>query len=563
MSRHPWGKVPRGCACLVGSHSVWMETESHEIPEASSDAQILNWEMMTMMESALAVGFRSSAGSSLSVTVANYRPFWSSDDSTGVHSAFRRVSHLNSLDVPWNRTRRIVDGSSFTMRNYLLPQSRVRATEECSDSASDPLECDGKSYYHPFEDIGESTSQDGGDARLTAAETTRTIIEVNTNATLMFSALINNEVHENIFLPELPYLTDEYGNIYFGVNNDEDILQTLTSGNNFVQVIIGLDTMEMLSEMELSGSTDIDFGIEEITGGDDDDDDDDDEDEDDDDDDDEGDYEKDWVAILEDEDDESDSDESLVDWAKLETLRSSHPMYFAKKLAEAASDLSMDWMDQPSAGLAIQGLLKPAFVEEHPLIQKHMSGLKSCKDDQNQVQKNLEDKLEDIGMLNGDDHESASSKDGSIWAEGQEKAESVKPGTSFYKLEMIKILLISPHGHQTVVEVNDFRRAMPDAIAHSAAKIISRLNSGGESIIQALKSLCWRCKGIKVEEVTLVGVDSLGFDLRVCSGTQVQTLRFTFNTRANSEYSADRQLNDLLFPRVQAQKCQQAHQKEC
>ncbi len=43
---------------------------------------------------------------------------------------------------------------------------------------------------------------------------------------------------------------------------------------------------------------------------------------------------QDWVAVLDDEDDQDDSDETLADWAKLETMRSSHPMYFAGKLAE-------------------------------------------------------------------------------------------------------------------------------------------------------------------------------------------------------------------------------------
>lgn len=42
-------------------------------------------------------------------------------------------------------------------------------------------------------------------------------------------------------------------------------------------------------------------------------------------------------------------------------------------------------------------------------------------------------------------------------------------------------------------------KAQPDAIAHSAAKIISRLKAGGEKTTQALKSLCWRLKGIQVE----------------------------------------------------------------
>lgn len=52
---------------------------------------------------------------------------------------------------------------------------------------------------------------------------------------------------------------------------------------------------------------------------------------------------------------------------------------------------------------------------------------------------------------------------------------------------------------QTWVELEDFRRARPDAIAHSAAKIMARVKAGGEKTTQALKSLCWRCKGIQVE----------------------------------------------------------------
>lgn len=52
---------------------------------------------------------------------------------------------------------------------------------------------------------------------------------------------------------------------------------------------------------------------------------------------------------------------------------------------------------------------------------------------------------------------------------------------------------------QSVVEIEDFVKAQPDAIAHSATKIISRLKAGGEKTTQALKSLCWRLKGIQVE----------------------------------------------------------------
>ncbi|CAN4085820.1 unnamed protein product [Withania somnifera] len=364
----------------------------------------------------------------------------------------------------------------------------------------------------------------------------------------MFSGVVNNEVHENIFWPDLPYITDEIGNIYFQVKNDEDILQTLTAEENVVQVIIGLDTAEMLSELESFGQSEVDYGIDDFDDEDSDIDDEDDLDEDDNDDDgdSDSDYDKDWVAILDDEDQDGDYDESPGDWAKLETMRSSHPMYFAKKIAEVVTDDPVDFMDQPPAGLAIQGLLRPSFLEEHTTFQKQISEDALSDSDLNQIEKD-DHKEKDGIQINGHKHESGSSQDSPSWEE-LEKDENLRNGTSFYKLEMIRIQLISSNGNQIFVELDDFRRARPDAITHSAAKIISRLKDAGEKTTQALRSLCWRCKGI--QEVSLIGVDSLGFDLRVCSGTQVQTLRFSFRKRASSEYSAERQLNDLLFPRI-------------
>ncbi|KAL0304332.1 UNVERIFIED_CONTAM: hypothetical protein Sradi_6301300 [Sesamum radiatum] len=444
-------------------------------------------------------------------------------------SSTRLLSHSAAFFVPRNKYRRCA--------GRVKSANGIRATAEqsCSGSGSGPVKQNAKPQrYHPSEEIAESDLLNG-EAILTPAETTRTIIEVNSKATLMFTGVVNEDVHENIFWPDLPYATDEHGNIYFQVKNDEDILQTLTSEETIVQVIIGLDTTEMLSEME--ALSELGFGINELD--DDDSDFDEDEDEEDEDDDDGGedddDYEKDWVGILDEQDEDEESDGSLGDWAKLETMRSSHPMYFAKKLAEVVSDDPVDCMEQPSAGLAIQGTTHIA-------------------DEQLQ---------EGVVQINGHRHEKESAKDQPSLAEEFEKNETLGNGFAFYKLEMIKIQLVSSHGHQSYVELEDFRRAQPDAIAHSSAKIISRLKAGGEKTTQALKSLCWRCKGIQVEECALIGVDSLGFDLRVCSGTQVQTLRFAFKKRATSEYSAERQLNDLLFPRTHKyQQKKEAQQTE-
>lgn len=483
--------------------------------------------IVPVVESSLAVGFCSSSPSSSIPFSGVCRPFSNfsaviGGDPIALYiGCCRRASQASpkffnkGIDHATHVYSKGLRGNGLTRGANLLKRNIAQAASPGhSDSMSDPLEFSSSKNpcYHPFEEIGEPVAQLGSeqDARLTDAETTRTMIEVNSKAMLMFSGVIDDEVHENVIWPELHYVTDEHGDIYFKVNSNEDIMQTLTADNSYVQVLIGLDKIETFNEMELSGQSDIDFGIEEFS-----DEDgnisDDDDDGDDDDGDDDSDDEEDWVAFLEDGEDELGSSDTLGDWANLETMRSSHPMYFARRIAEVVSNPHLDWMDQPSMGLAIQGVLRPAFVEEQSTIQKHMTG-------------QLTEKLE---------------KDGSL-----------RIGTSFYKLEMISIQLVSPYGSQSLVNIKDYRQAQPDVIAHLASKIISRLKTGGEKIVQALKSLCWRCKGILVEEVAPIGVDSLGFDLRVCSGTQVQTLRFTFGSRATSEYSAERQLHDLLFPRI-------------
>lgn len=36
-------------------------------------------------------------------------------------------------------------------------------------------------------------------------------VQVNSKATLMFSGMIDGEVHDNVVWPEVPYVTDEHG----------------------------------------------------------------------------------------------------------------------------------------------------------------------------------------------------------------------------------------------------------------------------------------------------------------------------------------------------------------
>ncbi|CAL1371103.1 unnamed protein product [Linum trigynum] len=162
------------------------------------------------------------------------------EECSRVSGTTRRQLRTASFDLPWKNSQRSRAGSVL--------KSTIRASQGQLASGSDPSEQNDKVQYHPFEEIADSASKSSGDARLTAEETCRTIVEVNSKANVM---LVNEEIHENIMWPDMPYVTDEYGNVYFQVKNDEDILKTLTSKNNYVQAIIGFDTEDMISEMEL------------------------------------------------------------------------------------------------------------------------------------------------------------------------------------------------------------------------------------------------------------------------------------------------------------------------
>ncbi|MBA0794217.1 hypothetical protein Gohar_018567, partial [Gossypium harknessii] len=217
--------------------------------------------MMLMIESAMAVRLPAPTNFCSSSALNNYRPMCNSGEVTSCHVSCRRLFRHGGFGITWKGFRRL-NRASLSRRT--LVKNNIRATAEHLGSASDPAKHKGRSHYHPFEDIGEATSKKSNDATLTAAETSRTIIEVNSKATVMFTGMINDEVHENIMWPDLPYATDEHGNVYLQVKSDEDILQSLTVENNFVQVIIGFDTTEIMKEIELSGPSEVDFGIEEI-----------------------------------------------------------------------------------------------------------------------------------------------------------------------------------------------------------------------------------------------------------------------------------------------------------
>lgn len=49
------------------------------------------------------------------------------------------------------------------------------------------------------------------------------------------------------------------------------------------------------------------------------------------------------------------------------------------------------------------------------------------------------------------------------------------------------------------MEVEDVRKAKPDAIALASNGIVSCLEEDGDKLTEALKALCWRHNGIQAE----------------------------------------------------------------
>ncbi|XP_078151371.1 uncharacterized protein At3g49140-like isoform X8 [Carex rostrata] len=218
--------------------------------------------------------------------------------------------------------------------------------------------------------------------------------------------------------------------------------------------------------------------------------------------------------------------EEEPNWSVIETLKSVYPPDFAKSIAQAVCGTKIDWTNYPASGIVVKGYLRPAFSNEQTMAKRNKSTVDGENDDIDQ-----------------------NKQDGS---------------THFLKLELENIQLTTACGNQTTVSIQEFWGAKPDVIAHSAANIISRLKAGGEKITQALKSICWRNLGLQVEEACVIGVDSLGFDVKVCSNKQLHIVRFAFDKQATSEFGAEKQVHDLLFPRIQEDKRQQqASQHEC
>nr|XP_043609311.1 uncharacterized protein At3g49140 isoform X2 [Erigeron canadensis] len=209
---------------------------------------------------------------------------------------------------------------------------------------------------------------------------------------------------------------------------------------------------------------------------------------------------------------------SFMEWGIPIASAGVHPIYFAKCLTKAANMEYSRKMDHPSNGVSIMGCLSPAYVDEELYLRRLFSD------------------------ADGDDYDHN-------WKD----EESSYDASVFYRLEVMRIELFSVYGVQSPINIQDFRDAEPDILVHSIPDIIAHFGDNTMDCNVALRSLCKK-NGFHVEEANIIGVDSLGMDVRLFTGHEVRTHRFPFKIRATSETAAEKQIQQLLFPRARRKR---------
>ncbi|XWS20561.1 hypothetical protein CRYUN_Cryun31cG0112400 [Craigia yunnanensis] len=370
--------------------------------------------------------------------------------------------------------------------------SKVSVAADYSDSVPNSSSYASNQGYHPLEEL--KVCQKIRETKLSSIEIARTTLEANSTALLVFPGTVHSEPHEQISWAEFQYVVDDYGDTFFEIFDDENILQD-RGASNLVNALIGMDIPIHENNWVVGG-----YNISDIRN------------------DDEIPLDDDYFEVM-----DSEVSEAPADWGMPDTATSSwvHPIYFAKCLTKAVHMEHDRKMDYPSNGVSIVGCLRPAFADEESYLRRLFH-------------------FEDNNGYTLDWKDGGTSK--------SSKYGGCKSGSTLYRLEIMSMELFSTYGVPSLISLEDFQDAEPDVLVHSTSAILERFSEKGIGCNVALKALCKK-KGLQIEAANLIGVDSLGIDVRIFSGVEVRTHRFPFKVRAMSETAAEKQIQQLLFPR--------------
>ncbi|CAL4946116.1 unnamed protein product [Urochloa decumbens] len=393
--------------------------------------------------------------------------------------------------------------------------TKVRVAADYSDSVPDSKYTRDRGY-HPLEEVKERPRKK--DLLLTDVETARTVVEANSKGLLVFPARVHNEPHGHVAWSEFQYVIDDYGDIFFEVPDSENLLEDDTA-NNPVTVLIGMDG-PVIGESSVAISDFRDY----MDG-------------------------ENFMDVPDEHYSKIDTEitDILIEWGMPATMRAIHPIYFAKCLTKAVHDNRGEKMDSPSNGVSIVGYLRPAFLEEESYLRSLFHG--ECTGDgySSDWKVNETDEYStETQPISGTNRLIDDDKSRFDFNDARTSTNSM-----IYKLEIMTIELFSMYGKQLMIDPQDFQDSEPDILANSASAIIERIKENSDQCAVALRSLCRRKKSLTVEEASLIGVDSLGIDVRAFSGLEARTVRFSFNAQALSERSAEKKIRRMLFPRYQ------------
>ncbi|XVF65481.1 hypothetical protein PTKIN_Ptkin09bG0252800 [Pterospermum kingtungense] len=219
--------------------------------------------------------------------------------------------------------------------------SKVSVAADYSDSVPDSSSYASNQGYHPLEEL--KVHKKTRETKLSLAEIARTTIEANSTALLVFPGTVHSEPHEQVSWAEFEYVVDDYGDIFFEIFDDENILQD-RGASNLVNAFIGMDIPIQENNRVAGGYNISDIGNDgELP------------------------FDDDYFEVM-----DSEASEAPVDWGMPDTATASwvHPIYFAKCLTKAVHTEHDRKMDHPSNGVSIVGCLRPAFADEELYLRR-------------------------------------------------------------------------------------------------------------------------------------------------------------------------------------------------
>ena len=113
----------------------------------------------------------------------------------------------------------------------------------------------------------------------------------------------------------------------------------------------------------------------------------------------------------------------------------------------------------------------------------------------------------------------------------------------FWRLDVSDVYFVGGFAAMDWINVADYASARSDPLADAASDIVEHMNHDhGDALILYARALA----GVPAEEATMVGVDRLGFKLRLRAGERVSSVRLAFPREVTTPSDARAALIEML-----------------